>query len=122
MSLYTTQVAQSDRKTPSILHLRNGTDSVVFWPRIQALVLMPVGNEVYRRTNLVYTVPKKRDVAGVPTLAGYVLFDLNVKANIASSQTEIDQAYAEYIKILQLPDVKKALCEQIRITGDLTTA
>lgn len=119
--LYTQQVQQSDRKTASIAHLRNGTDSVTFWPRIQTLVTMPVGNEVYRRSNFVYTVPKQASVNGVPTLLGMTIFDLTVKANIACTQTEIDAAYAEFVKLIQHADVKRALCEQIRIPSDITT-
>lgn len=121
MGLYTTQVVQTDRKTPSIAHLRDGLNSVTFWPRVQTLALMPSGNEIYRRTTLAYTVPKKVLANGVDTLAGLGIFDLTAKFNIAMSQTEIDAAYAEFLKLLNLADVKKAICEQVRITGNLTT-
>lgn len=121
MSLYKVQVVQTDRKTPTIAHVRNGTDSVTFWPRLQALALMPTGNELYRRTTLSVSTPKKADVNGVPTLIGFGIFDLTAKFNVNLSQTEIDAAYTEFLKILALPAVKQALCEQSRITADLTT-
>lgn len=121
MSLYSVQVVQTDRKTPTIAHVRNGTDSVTFWPRLQTLVLMPVGNEQYRKSSLSVTTPKKVDVNGIPTLVGFGIFDLTAKFNTNLSQTEIDAAFTEFVKLLGLADVKKAICEQARITANLTT-
>lgn len=121
MSSYKVQVVQTDRKTPTVAHVRNGTDSITFWPRLQTLATLPVGNEQYRKTTLSLTTPKKVDVNGVPELQGFGIFDLTAKFNTKLSQAEIDASYTEFLKVLALPDVKKAICEQSRVIADLTT-
>lgn len=121
MSNYTLQVVQTDRKTPSVAHLRNGSDSVTFWPRVQILALMPAGNEVYRRTSVSLTTPKKVAINGVPTLSGFGIFDLTAKFNTSLTQDEIDASYTEFVKLLQLDTIKAALCNQTRVIADLAT-
>lgn len=121
MPAYILQLVQTDKKTPSIAHARNGTDSLIFWPRLQTLCNMPTGNELYRRSSVVYTVPKKVDVSGVPTLAGTSIFDLSVKFSSNLTQLDMDTAFAEFKKLLALTDIQKLVTEQIRLTSGLTT-
>lgn len=120
--IYQPQVVQTDRTTATLLHLRLPTDPIIFWPSVNARVAMPMGNEVYRKSTFSYSVPKKGTIAGADSVLGYGVFDLTAKFNKQLLQTDIDASYEEFKKLLANADVKKAVCEQIRLQSTITIA